>query len=73
MVVPAPLQFVVAGLLVVFLFLLLIGIWVIGSVYMVYWTYRDANEQQIATPELWAVLVLLTHVIGFVVYLLVRE
>ena len=43
------------------------------SVYMVYWTYKDAKRRRMDSPEVWALVVVFGNLAGFIAYLLVRE
>lgn len=38
-----------------------------------YWVYNDATERNMESPVLWAALVVVGSLLGFIVYLLVRE
>ena len=43
------------------------------TIYATYWTYKDAQRRRMDSPELWALIVLFSNVVGIVLYLLVRE
>jgi len=43
------------------------------TIYATYWTYKDAQRRRMDSPELWALIVFFTNVVGIVLYLLVRE
>ncbi len=60
-------------LFVVLFFLLLSLLSLAVSVYMVYWTYRDATKRGMDNPELWAIIVFFGNIMGLVAYLVVRE
>jgi len=60
-------------LLVMLFFVLLSLASLVVSIYMVYWTYKDASRRGMDSPELWAIIVLFGNLVGFVLYLIVRE
>ncbi|SEG64040.1 PLDc N-terminal domain-containing protein [Halobellus limi] len=62
---PVLLQSAAAGLFVFFGLLLLI----VGVV-LVVWTYRDAQQNSSQSASLWAIVVFLAPLLGFVLYLL---
>ena len=63
-----------AMFLFVTLFIVLLSLAsLVVSIYMVYWTYKDATRRGMESPELWAIIVLFGNLMGFVLYLLVRE
>jgi len=56
------------------LFILLLGLFsFLLSVYIVYWTYKDATRRGMDSPELWALVVVFGNIPGFIAYLVVRE
>lgn len=74
MLVSAPLQVALAGFGIFLLFMLVVGLILTAvQLYMAYWTYKDAQRRRMDNPEIWAIVVLFTTIVGFVLYLLVRE
>lgn len=60
------LQASAAGMMLLFMFLVLIVF-----LAMVVWTYQDAKHNSTHPPFLWAIVVLFAPVLGIVLYLLV--
>lgn len=56
--------------------IILMGIaWFIISIFLCVWVYRDARQRYpLENPEplLWLIVVLLTGILGLIIYLLVR-
>ncbi len=61
-----PLQFFEIALYLV------IAVWCIIGIILAVWVYRDAKERGMEA-ELWLLIVLLTGLIGLIIYLIVRE
>ena len=60
--------------LLFFGFFLVIGLVTTAvTIYATYWTYKDASNRRMDSPELWAIIVFFGSVPGFIAYLLVRE
>ena len=41
--------------------------------FLVYWVYQDAVNKELTNPLLWAIVVLFTSFMGFIIYLLVNS
>ncbi|MEM1657527.1 MAG: hypothetical protein QXK94_00615 [Candidatus Jordarchaeales archaeon] len=63
-----PLQFELLG---ISLSLIILVAWCIIALALAVWVYRDA-ESRGKSGELWLLIVLLTGIIGLIVYLIVR-
>jgi len=47
-------------------------LWLIISILLCVWVYRDAESRGMSGP-LWLIIVILTGIIGLIIYLLVRK
>jgi len=61
-----PLQFIMG------VTYLVIALWCIVAIILAVWVYRDAEEREME-GALWLIIVLLTGIIGLIIYLIVRE
>nr|MDO8062581.1 PLDc N-terminal domain-containing protein [Candidatus Freyrarchaeum guaymaensis]HDO80025.1 hypothetical protein [Candidatus Bathyarchaeota archaeon] len=61
-----PLQFIMG------VTYLVIALWCIVAIILAVWVYRDAEERGME-GALWLIIVLLTGIIGLIIYLIVRE
>lgn len=43
-------------------------IWIIIAILMCIWVYKDAKEREDVNETLWLIIVLLTGIIGFLIY-----
>jgi hypothetical protein len=67
-----PLQFGGALLGLSFITLIIILIWCVVAIILAVWVYRDARSRRMMAP-LWLIIVLITGIIGLIIYLIVRE
>ncbi|MHA1608074.1 MAG: PLDc N-terminal domain-containing protein [Candidatus Freyarchaeota archaeon] len=61
-----PLQFIMG------VTYLVIALWCIVAIILAVWVYRDAEERGME-GALWLIIVLLTGIIGLIIYLIIRE
>ena len=58
------------------LFFVLLGLVILGSialwVFLCVWVYRDANQRGM-DGSIWLIIVIFTHIIGVIIYLIVRK
>ncbi|MHA1607394.1 MAG: PLDc N-terminal domain-containing protein [Candidatus Freyarchaeota archaeon] len=66
-----PAQFFMASLLMV-VWMIVVGALIIVDVIIAVWVYRDARDRGMEA-ELWLIIVLLTGILGLIIYLIVRE
>ncbi len=66
-----PAQFFMASLLMV-VWIIVVGALIVVDVIIAVWVYRDARDRGMEA-ELWLIMVLLTGLIGLIIYLIVRE
>ncbi|TXT59887.1 MAG: hypothetical protein BAJALOKI2v1_160059 [Promethearchaeota archaeon] len=62
-----PYEFLMANPQFIFL---IIGIIVAINVLLSVWVYRDARKKEIVTYRIWVTIVVLSGIIGFIIYLL---
>ncbi len=55
-----------------FLFILLPVIWIIIGILLCIWVYKDAESRGM-NGALWLIIVLITGIIGLIIYLVVRK
>ena len=55
------------------LWLAYIGVWFVIAIVMAVWVYRDAEKKCKGNGLLWLIVVILTGIIGFIIYLILRR
>jgi len=52
---------------------LVVGLaWTVVWIILMVWVYKDAKARGMENPAVWLILIIFTHIIGFIIYLVVR-